>query len=62
MSDEQRAGRRLTKVLFRVRAADGSPQVEMPWAFDLGDDRYQLDMRLRTGQRKIRRSEHSSER
>ncbi|HEY9466133.1 MAG TPA: hypothetical protein VIR54_23720, partial [Vicinamibacterales bacterium] len=62
MSDEQRAGRRLTKVLFRVREADGSSQIETPWAFDLGDDRYQLDMRLRTRQRKIRRSEHSNER
>jgi hypothetical protein len=31
------------KVLFRVPEEDGSANVETLWAFDLGEDRYQLD-------------------
>jgi len=43
MSDERPVERRLTKVLFRVPESDGSANVETLWAFDLGDDRYELD-------------------
>jgi hypothetical protein len=31
------------RVLFRVEEEGGSAKVETLWAFDLGEDRYQLD-------------------
>ena len=31
------------RVLFRIVGTDGGVSVETMWAYDLGDDRYQLD-------------------